>query len=581
MSFLSQFFSGGGKNTDIGTYGVGLATGFSSQIPVDLMLIGGGGGGGSVKNTPYGPTFSNIPTMMADSYQGGGGGVGRVLVYNNCVVNTGVAYPITVGAGGAQNQRGGTSIFGILRSGGGGRGGGYNPDGTPQTPDVQDLWGGSEGGRSIANTLVPPPAITGFNVDFYRAQGFVQGTPGVSQGKEGRLFFSDQPISASFAGSGPTIFSPFFQVGYLTNASNIFKQAVNSAVFKSPTFSSESYVFPNGITGPTVSNAAGHGVTGASLPHYVKTGSLSPTLSFSVEQAYRNFFRADALPGTQIKDEYTMFPGNPISPGYPRSPLADTKDFIADFFSRAGIDSPITDGVGGAGGGGIRIIPGPYSSPLGNYTSATFNRVAPFVFYRDSPSFGFPPPPPAEYIPRNYDFSRTAIVSGPDWNIASTPNPTIAARFLIEPGALALATGTNLPQSTPTPIVLNDQTTKLVTWTANPLIDLPFAGGSPGNGGGGSGGNRVGPTIIQGTFSVPRSAPLGNTPTVVVPYALNIAGSPLSFASGGAGGSGSVWVIYPTDYAAATVVGNTPVPSPPAFRIYRWDGAGSITFNAS
>ena len=46
-----------------------------------------------------------------------------------------------------------------------------------------------------------------------------------------------------------------------------------------------------------------------------------------------------------------------------------------------------------------------------------------------------------------------------------------------------------------------------------------------------------------------------------------------------AGGSGIVFVRYPTDYnAAASVSGNTPTPAQPGYHVYRFNGDGSITF---
>lgn len=575
MSFLSQFFSGGGKNTDIGSYGVGLATGFSNQIPVDLMLIGGGGGGGSVKNTSYGPTFSDIPTMMLDSYQGGGGGVGRVLVYNNCIVNTGVAYPITVGAGGAANQRGGTSIFGILRSGGGGRGAGTNPDGTPQTPDVQDFWGGSQGGYGISHLPITPPFIaTPAYFFLYQARGNIIPTSINTQGTTGKLSFSDQPISASLVNNTVLPTTPQTD-SYLTNASNIFKQSINSVVLNSPTIFQPFTAWPN----ISISIGDGQGGTGASLPHFVKQPNLGSTTQGIINcSAYNNTYRSTALPLTQVQDNYLSFPGNPLSSSYPRNPLQNTKDFIADFFDRAGINSPITDGVGGAGGGGVRFIPGP-SFPNGLYGPVSFDRVVPYIDYRDSPSFTFPSVP-NQFIPKEHVFSRPTFISSPIWNSVTSADGQFSMRIpsgggpYINPGPFFGSPVAGLPFAT--------QTDKLLSWSDPSGFDFALAGGSPGNGGGGGGGIRVGPVTLQGTVTIPRFNPLfGAQPTTIVPYALNIAGSPLSYASGGAGGSGSVWVIYPTDYAAATVVGNTPVPSPPAFRIYRWDGAGSITFNAS
>lgn len=578
MSFLSQFFSGG-KDEQIGAYGVGLATGFSSQIPVDVMLIGGGGGGGSVKNTPYGPVFTNIPSAMVDSYQGGGGGVGRVLVYNNCVVNTGVAYPITVGAGGAQNQRGGTSKFGILRSGGGGRGAGTNPDGTPQAPEAQDNWGGSEGGYGMSHSIFSNPTIA-VSPSFYNQQGLVSANALNTAGREGKLLFSDSPISVSLSGNSVSDLSSSPNLSYLTNAISIFKQSVNSIVFSSPNFNGPVTVWPSA----SIYNSTGQGGVGGSLPHYVKT----PTLPFSSTEnlifynAYSNYFRISSVPRTQVQDSYLNFPSYPLSPNYPRNPLQDTKEFIADFFFRAGIDSLITDGAGGAGAGSMGFI----NTPSPNTSTTGFSAVTSFIKHQDGPAINFPYTPSA-FVPANYDYVKTAIISDPNYNfVVSSPTPGAGVVRTIIPFS-----GGTIPRNVPysfvpsvpfTDIPFDSQTNKLVTWTDNPLFDAAIPGGSPGNGGGGSGGNRFGPTVVQGTLNVTKTFPGFTTlPSVAVPYATNILATPLSFASGGAGGSGSVWVIYPTDYAAATVVGNTPVPSPPAFRIYRWDGAGSITFNAS
>jgi hypothetical protein len=65
----------------------------------------------------------------------------------------------------------------------------------------------------------------------------------------------------------------------------------------------------------------------------------------------------------------------------------------------------------------------------------------------------------------------------------------------------------------------------------------------------------------------------------VVHYCRCITPSPDVVATGGNGGGGSVWIIYPIDYPAATVTGNTPVPSPATYRTYYWQGNGTIKFN--
>ena len=45
------------------------------------------------------------------------------------------------------------------------------------------------------------------------------------------------------------------------------------------------------------------------------------------------------------------------------------------------------------------------------------------------------------------------------------------------------------------------------------------------------------------------------------------------------GGSGVVFIRYPTDYSAASSVsGNTPTPAQPGYHVYRFNGDGSITF---
>lgn len=553
MSFLSQFFSGG-KNEELGAYGVGLATGFSSQIPVDLMLIGGGGGGGSVKNTPYGPTYTNLINAMLDSYQGGGGGAGRVLVYTNCIVNTGVAYPITVGAGGAANQRGGTSKFGILRSGGGGRGGGTNPDGTPFTPEVRDNWGGSEGGHGMAYAVSPAPTpATGpvFPIRPLRLD---------NQGYDGKLNFTDQITSISVYNSPGPLFSPLGN-NYLVNANNIFKQAVNSRVFEAPV-NDGNYNYSGYAPGAPNFGTYGQGGVGGCYPHNQKLPLNAPRQALN--SVYRDSIRTSELGIT------------------PPSSVVGTKDFMIDFFNRASIPSILSDGQGGIGGGGINFGTVP-NTPTGS--RYVFRAVSPYDYLGNT----FFSPNPAVNTPRNFDYSRTAPVTNEDYRNVTIPvfltNPLVGSIYTqqipIGGGGISISAPAPFPSFPQAPIP--DLTTKLLTWTDTPGFDAAIPGGSPGNGGGGSGGNRFGPTILQGTVTVSRSTPSfgGSAPTVSVPYATNILASPLSYASGGSGGSGSVWIIYPTDYSAATVVGNTPVPSPPAFRIYRWDGAGSITFNAS
>lgn len=81
------------------------------------------------------------------------------------------------------------------------------------------------------------------------------------------------------------------------------------------------------------------------------------------------------------------------------------------------------------------------------------------------------------------------------------------------------------------------------------------------------------PTSANGYEGIPAEA-IGIS-TIVVATGSN---GPTNSGSGGS--SGVLFVRYPTDYAAATVVGNSPAPSQPGYYVYRWNsGPGSITFN--
>ena len=71
--------------------------------------------------------------------------------------------------------------------------------------------------------------------------------------------------------------------------------------------------------------------------------------------------------------------------------------------------------------------------------------------------------------------------------------------------------------------------------------------------------------------------------TTVEPACANFgaggAGSNCSCTSCSAGGSGVVFIRYPTDYtAASSISGNTPTPAQTGFHVYRFNGSGSITF---
>ena len=57
-------------------------------------------------------------------------------------------------------------------------------------------------------------------------------------------------------------------------------------------------------------------------------------------------------------------------------------------------------------------------------------------------------------------------------------------------------------------------------------------------------------------------------------------GAGSAFQVGYAGGSGYLFIRYPTAFAAATVTGNAPVTAQPGYNVYGWtSGPGTITFN--
>jgi hypothetical protein len=72
---------------------------------IDVLVVAGGGGGGLDV--------------------GGGGGAGGLIYKENYAVTPGASVTVTIGAGGAQSNNGGNSVFGALTAIGGGYGGNY------------------------------------------------------------------------------------------------------------------------------------------------------------------------------------------------------------------------------------------------------------------------------------------------------------------------------------------------------------------------------------------------------------------------------------------------------------------------
>ncbi len=117
MSLLSQFFPSGG--------GSGAETLNTGGFTIDFLLVGGGGGGGSLNPCAF-PSACITPNVgiFPATAAGGGGGGGKVFQVLGANVQTGVEYPIVIGAGGAANTSGSASRFADFIAGGGGYGGG-------------------------------------------------------------------------------------------------------------------------------------------------------------------------------------------------------------------------------------------------------------------------------------------------------------------------------------------------------------------------------------------------------------------------------------------------------------------------
>lgn len=530
MSLLSQFYPSGGGGA--GSFTVGLATGFTEQIPVDLMLIGGGGGGGSVQNTPFPWAATDMVGINSLRALGGGGGAGRLLVFTNCLVNFNEVYPITVGAGGAAGARGGASRFGVIKAGGGGAGGGTTPDGTIVPADYDGLFGGGAGGLGIlpdaSNVSTSSPSI---------------GSTAVG-GLNGNAQYSADIYAVS---------RPFTSVEI--SSTGLYKQAINSLTNPYSPFLSS----PNPLGGPAGATSYIQSMIGGSGHGHVY---------------------------------YNQDPG-PIYSPYPSEIRYD--NIIPILSSRHNI-TPIISSAGISYGTGTfesynRSSP---NAPAFIYPSNTG------IFHAADPLGGKTLSGKEDLIAGQYTVPSPSGTDGPTsgWNYYGNPMFLAVgasyAQVYFTGGNFSVPAypATSLPVAsvpTVTPPVspafktMPAQTGKLIQYTV-----VPSLAGTPGNGQGGGGGLRQGPALLSGTISSPyvlsRPTPGSAAPSLNItatgPYALTIPASTAPMASGGAGGSGSVWVIYPSDYAAATVTGNTPVPSPPAVRVYRWDGAGTIKFNA-
>jgi hypothetical protein len=110
---------------------------------VEALVVGGGGGGGQ---------------GLAGYANGGGGGAGGYRYFSSLIVSSGVAYPISIGAGGANNANGTDSSFSSYYSAGGGKGGGsaYPSAGGSGGSGGGGSGGGNAGSGGSGNT----PSVT-------------------------------------------------------------------------------------------------------------------------------------------------------------------------------------------------------------------------------------------------------------------------------------------------------------------------------------------------------------------------------------------------------------------------------------
>jgi hypothetical protein len=158
---------GGDTVTTDGTYyyhtfrSSGTFTPTQALSNVDYLVVAGGGGGGGTQE------------------YGGGGGAGgyRTSIGGSALSLTAQAYTVTVGAGGASNNKGSNSVFSSITSTGGGLGGNSTNAGTGGT-SFRGGTGGSGGGSGNANLSGGTGNEGGFSPVEGYAGGSVPSWPG-------------------------------------------------------------------------------------------------------------------------------------------------------------------------------------------------------------------------------------------------------------------------------------------------------------------------------------------------------------------------------------------------------------------
>ena len=625
MSLLSQFFPSGGSEGSL-NLSDGLAKDYSKQIPVDLMVIGGGGGGGGVSGTPMVP--QTCFTMDCLSLTGAGG-AGRALTFTGALVNKGVAYPITVGAGGATNSAGGTSCFGTLIAGGGANGSGVDPAGNIVCSCSSSCtWGGNIGGDAfLESTIIPGAESIPSIPQFYICRdGCSRGSINISKTEvtggliPSCVYTCISPVNIipdHFAqnwsnylqgpqgpGEAATFCCCIKQINCIKCISGVVSSDDVSSVFSKWNLPAYIDTSQNNQRGGGTTYCTTYNPLGCPAP-FSPLGSPCP-FTYNVSAIDNICICYYAPGGPSCPPSQTPINCNRLSiysycicqamitPANGRGTCYDVNKFQCRW-------TDIMHGENSMMATAMTPLfnptcPGtttctPYTSvplgcsPLNKYSCnpRTISQVSaigctsPVLVCCYAHRMATPVGPcllPAGCIfecwKANYFCERYG------YPIVRTPSPSTPIS----------------PWGTPcvvTPIDFKNTNKEL-------LITSTCIDGISGTGQGGVNGLKVNPItpiekvlvhrICMCAFCQSPSCPLGQPAccypqyaaccNICFPYSLSVPGYSQS---GGAGGSGSVWVIYPSEYAAATVTGNTPVASPPAVRVYRWDGAGTITFN--
>jgi len=674
MSLLSQFFPNSNNSSIGGNFGTTLSADLGT-FPIDILLVGGGGGGGIVPSTKNAgcPGFCDPNSAI-----GGGGGGGRVIQMLGAVISTGVAYPITVGAGGAAGENGGTTCFGtfLIAGGGGGAGtpgrfgrgkyenyeisefaGSWGADTTFACPQLGRIYSPNpiypyytcnstdtyvnSGRRNIpclnysdtTNPLTYYDKVSGGFGHCIQFEGESGASSPLSPYNSPQLY-----DCGSFSyGAGSSICGPcylnqgcYLQPWYGGEASTC--ETFFNAIFKKichPATCCNSFFGFGGQSGygvgyyPCTSFPQAKGAFGCNCMQAWSTGHACSCGIFNLVCFYSEGLMNACFPNMAFHTPScpSFASCTPLGGLYPNCAICEfcgntnierynAKGARAQFcpVSNTCIRTAmlLTDcySVVDHGPG---LFNGPRCMGYLNFTSMCppLNNLYPSWYeVSNNPCFNI-----VNLNNLNCSVSGIRACVTPSYYsvIAPCSGPCIVRGRLFTPSLLSVGIATNgncscADAATSCPFI------PLLCAPVAPVVDAACwtaaENGTAGWGGGGGGGINVGgigTSIVfryQYNSTVPcgvvRTDPLGcidfgddyfstnvalypSCPTVC--YMRCIGPSPTPVATGGSGGSGAVYIVYPTNYPAATVTGNTAVPSPPAYRVYYWQGNGTITFN--